>query len=470
MSKDSNKNNLEDFFRNSLQNYSENPSNDLWDRIEESIPAKPSRKLRPAYALLALLLLLTIGLGYEYFQFKNQMLSVNETVTKQNEELDELKDQLEAVKDQLQSTLETSTPPMDDEPTSEIIIKENQVISSINKLGAVLQSNPDLKNASIVDLGLIKENNVSKTDLVISENQNNPIQFEAPPTGEPTSLMVPSLIATKSVAVSSTNEINLPVLAVSEKKRKEFSVELFASAYKTFPNNASSKKNPSKVKNWKLSSDFGALFNLGVSKNWDVQIGVGYDKMVINDAVVTDLSYSRDELDPSRGIYTSYYSYTINTPSGEMEVNTALSNQRINDGRDIEEGDPFKLDLQYQDEVYYFQLPVFVRYKIGKGKYRFTLKSGIIQKFLLNEKIKLSAVDAGFDRLQNDMTHISSSQNSAATTSLDALLGAGAEFRLTANNSVHLQSIFKYSLKEIYSGTKPFSIGLQLGFQHKLNR
>ena len=67
MSKDSKNNNLEDFFRNSLKNYSENPSNDLWDRIEENIPPKPSKRLKPAYALLALLLLLTLGFGLRIF-------------------------------------------------------------------------------------------------------------------------------------------------------------------------------------------------------------------------------------------------------------------------------------------------------------------------------------------------------------------------------------------------------------------
>ena len=44
--------------------------------------------------------LLTLGFGYEYLQFKNQMLSVSETVNLQKQELDELKIELEEVKEE----------------------------------------------------------------------------------------------------------------------------------------------------------------------------------------------------------------------------------------------------------------------------------------------------------------------------------------------------------------------------------
>ena len=93
---------------------------------------------------------------------------------------------------------------------------------------------------------------------------------------------------------------------------------------------------------------FGGLFNLGLNRNWDIQLGVGFNKMVINDAVYADLIYSREEFDPSCGTYTSLYSYTVNTPSGEMIVNTLLSYQRINGGRQLEEGDPFQLESAIQ--------------------------------------------------------------------------------------------------------------------------
>ena len=467
MSKDSNKN-LEDFFRNSLKNYNAEPSNDLWDRIEDNIPAKPSKKVRPAYILLALLLLLTIGFGYEYFQFKNQMLSVNETVATQTQELNELKTQLETVKEQLQSTLQSAE--------NELVIKENEL--------AVGSSYSDSKNNKVTEtstpaIGIPSNSNpILTTDdqsgiIEIADNINQLAVVEIDPEiGEPLIDFEPikllDFITDKPVEAEFNTDKKLPLLAIPKKKGKELSVELYTSVLKTFPNSAKTTESQSSINNWKPSYDFGALFNLGLNKKWDVQIGVGYSKMVITDAISTELIYAREELDQSRGIYTSFYSYTVNTPSGEMIVNTSLANQRINDGRDVEEGDPFTLDLQYQDEIQYFQLPVFVRYKLGKGRYRFTMKGGIVQKFLLEEKIKLNAVNPEFDRLQNDMTQILSDQTSALTTSTDVLFGAGAEFRMSLKNSLHLQSVFSYSLQEIYPGMQPISVGLQLGFQHKL--
>ncbi len=462
MSKDSNKNNLEDFFRNSLKNYSENPSNDLWDRIEENIPPKPSRRLKPAYALLALLLLLTLGFGYEYFQFKNQLVTVNETVNAQKEELDDLKNQLEIVKEQIKTTLQ----PSNDEKFTKAAIQpsypkksENSTLSentSLNKDAVVFNAESDKRTT---------EQTKSKEIVAESEStfENSNISDEA--------INALNFITVKPIVAEYAIYKELPLLAVPKKKDKSFSLEAYTTVSKTFPNNSAKTDNQSKAKNRQLSFDYGGLFNLGLNRNWDIQIGVGFNRMVINDAVYADLIYARDEPDPSRdGTYTSLYSYTVNTPAGEMIVNTLLSNQRINDGRDLKEGDPFQLELQYQNEISYFQVPLFVRYKIGKGKYRFTLKSGFIQKFLLNEKIKLSSVNPEFDRLENDMSTISNNQTSASTTSVDAIFGAGTECRLSPKNSIHLQSTFSYSLQEIYPGLRPFSVGLQLGLQHKIGR
>lgn len=470
MSKDSNKN-LEDFFRNSLKDYSANPSNDLWDRIEENIPPKPSRKLRPAYILLALLFLLTLGFGYEYFQFKNQMLSVNETVTLQKQELDELKIQLDIVKEELHSSLQTTdNEVVGDDSGTEInvqqgILKGNEFLIHSNPiLTNSGSSNPISKvgNKSVITLTEENKNQI-KTVQIDAEIGNFSIGVEP-------EMSLDYLPTKPMIAESEENKI-LPLLAVvNEKKSKALSIELYTSVLKTFPNSIKTSGSQAKVKNWQLSSDFGALFNLGLSSKWDVQIGVGYNRMVINDAFSAELIYARDELDQGRGTYISSYSYTIDTPAGEMQINSSLSNRRVNDGRDLEEGDPFNLDLQYQDEIHYFQVPVFVRYKIGHGKYRFTLKGGFIQKFLLAESIKLSSVNPEFDRLENDMTAILGDQTSASTTSVDALFGAGAEFRLSLKNSIHLQSTFSYSLQEIYPGMKPYSVGLQLGFQHQLGK
>ena len=107
---------------------------------------------------------------------------------------------------------------------------------------------------------------------------------------------------------------------------------------------------------------------------------------------------------------------------------------------------------------------------MGKSKYRFTLKGGFVQKFLLDENIKVNSVNSELDRLKNEVSQFSDSQNSASTTSTDVLFGLGAEYKLSKKNAIHLQSVISYSLKEIYPGLKPVSVGLQLGLQHQIGR
>ena len=458
MSKDSN--NLEDFFRNSLKNYSENPRNDLWDSIEANIPPKPSRKLRPAYILLALLLFLLVGFGYEFFQFKNQIVAVNDTVINQKEELNELKKELETVKGQLEVASQTD-------------IDETKLSNNDDDSDGLATNNVSVltKKATNAKTTTIGKRNLVENAIPIVQNEE-PVEVEKEIATKP----LASRNATQSLDFITSkefeldqNDLQLSLLEPSPKTKagKTLSAEMFTSVFRAFPNNSGDK---AQVNKWKPSFDFGGLINLGLNDHWDIQIGVGYSKMILNDAVYAELNYAREELDQARGTYTSVYDYSVNTPSGEIMVNTLLSNQRINDGRDLQEGDPFKLGLQYQNELQYFQLPVFVRYKVGKGRYRFTIRSGIIQKFLLDETIKLSSVDPELDRLQNDKTNISSGENAVRTTSMDVLFGIGGEYRISRRNSLHLSSNFAYSLQEIYPETKPFSIGIQLGIQHKLGK
>ena len=470
MSKDSNKN-LDDFFRNSLKNYSENPSNDLWDRIEQNIPPKPVRKFRPAYALLALLLLLLIGFGYEYFRFNNRIVSLNETVTDQKQELESLKNQIEVLKQELEIVSQA--------PDNELVVEnESQAAASVdnswNFINKTEKSNPE--NSAAVKLDPIQSNEsvviIPAKEEVLAEEKITvqPIPKVESTMGQKLTTEI-DFLKSKPVFLENDIEKELPLLAVSSKREgKAFSIELYSSIMKTFPNSSKTSESKIKVKNWQPSFDIGTLFNLGLSKRLDVQIGVGYNRMVINDAFATELIYARDEYDQGRNTYTSAYNYTVDTPAGEMEFNSALSNRRENDGRDLEEGDPFRLDLQYTDEIHYFQVPVFVRYKMGSGKFRFTVKGGFIQKFLLDETIKVNSVNPEFDRLENDMTHLLGNQTTASTTSVDALIGAGAECRLSHRSSVHLQSIFSHSLQEIYPGMKPYSVGLQFGFQHQIGK
>ncbi len=466
MHNDPNNNNLENFFRKSLENYSEVPSDDLWDRIEGNIPPKPAKRFRAVYGLLALLLLLLFGLGYEYFRFSAKMNAVNETVALQKDELEGLKSELESIKSQLQSSLlppnnESSSgsviesvPPRHSE-TSETIFNKNAAPQIVAEQSGITSSPND--NFSNETAG----NEISAdplSDLTKTTNSNQTVLMDFAETKAPRLNATPYTLA------------GLPVLKSSDKNKRTFSVEIYASAWNTFFKGSGNSGQGFSFDNIKLSSDFGALFNLGLNKNWDVQVGVGYNNLIINDAVNTELIYSRDEYDPERDVYTSFYAYTVDTPAGEMLVNTSLSNQRINDGRDFEVGDPFQLKLQYQDVIRYFQLPVFLRYKIGSGKYRFTVKGGFIQKFLLSETIKLSAVNPEVDRLQNEKSYFSNNQTSASTTSMDVLFGAGTEIRLNPRNSFHLQAQFVHSLHEIYPGVKPWSVGLNAGLQHRIDR
>lgn len=102
MSEQIHKDNLEDFFRKSLENFGDEPSGDLWDKIEGGIPPKPRSNIgqRATWLAAALLvgLVLTWG-GYTFYQATDKVDSLSDTVAKQAEMIETLQNKVDGLHD-----------------------------------------------------------------------------------------------------------------------------------------------------------------------------------------------------------------------------------------------------------------------------------------------------------------------------------------------------------------------------------
>ena len=136
---------------------------------------------RPAYALVALLLFLVLGFGYEYFQFKSQLGTVNTTVELQKEELQSLKTQLNEVKEELKSNLEAANALQNANNQQVEATSPSTFYDSANKTE---KSNPDIQTPVAISADDGKNNaafndqkgDIAKSEIATSENLKEEIE------------------------------------------------------------------------------------------------------------------------------------------------------------------------------------------------------------------------------------------------------------------------------------------------------
>lgn len=96
MGKDLHNDNFEDFFRKHLNNFDDEPADDMWERIEPVIPPKPEIAWS-AYALPSALILsvaLLVFVGFKMFEYKKTSENLIEQLEESNREIESMNDDL----------------------------------------------------------------------------------------------------------------------------------------------------------------------------------------------------------------------------------------------------------------------------------------------------------------------------------------------------------------------------------------
>ncbi|MEL6864008.1 MAG: outer membrane beta-barrel protein [Bacteroidota bacterium] len=213
-------------------------------------------------------------------------------------------------------------------------------------------------------------------------------------------------------------------------------------------------------------------FELGYqwSPNWSVETGFIYERNKIQSRHRHQLRYNRNGERPTpNGELENDYQAILQTSYGEVQ--TDLSVTRASTTM-IEQFSFINMDLDTEQQLEFFKIPLLVRYQKGRGPFRWTIKTGFAASFLLRDQVSFLATRSLRSGIRG--RHLqgrrSRSLSQLNKTTIDYILGVGFAYQLAPHWQLNLEPTVSRSINPIYNEkdirTYPMSFGVQIGSRY----
>lgn len=286
----------------------------------------------------------------------------------------------------------------------------------------------------------------------------------------------PSIATDTILAIESPfTDLNKKNILVGDKVKKFYAGISIAPAY-TY-RKVISRRNPFITRtlnqNEKARFSFNAGIQLGYqfSKNWSIESGLTYSRQSTQYRAPKQVRYSMtNERLNSRGEFERDYNLDLETSSGNISTDIALA--RTSD-TSIPENDFINLVMTTKQQISYGSIPLILRYQAGSNKWKFGLKAGLLNKFVLDAYSKIESVTV----LRPGIRFISSSDfpKTRKLTNLKKyqthyLFGAGLSYYLNDRCWIYAEPTFSRSFNPSFQTrnfkTLPSVSSLELGFNY----
>lgn len=511
---DKNLHDIENLFKNALEDNEENPSQKAWDGIERKLDKDNVVSIKRKYDLLKkvalLLLLLVTGLGI--YVWKNQ----NKNPVKPNQDISGIGKGIKTKNDSL--TEESGS---------------RNLQKSANSLTFNKAKNPKLLTGDsnkIMDKPILKgqdvssqktSNSVTAKNLSNTSIQKNKIKFKTPDESLLSDVSKFSILKKGKLTKTSSNEVveiktqneidnnqlavdrNLPTIEALNPKNvgdiKSNTVDLFATrqsfqnialaqinpmmqiektivpkpsikssnqsrftitafyspniSFYHFENNVGSNSNNTnfeKSQTESYSSTLGALMEYNITKHWGLKSGITLATSNFN--LQPETLYARQD-------NTGGVKYKLITPLGEAYVLPSFSNNP-NIGDSI-------FSQSTTHTLQYLGIPLAVKYNFNKGKFTLNAFGGLSANFLTRGRITTELKNA------NDSEFETTDKIQGLNPFyFSGLAGIGVDYNVYKKLSVCFSSTFRFALNSINSNVPvasfPNSLGFGLGLKMKL--
>ena len=471
------KENLDNLFRESLDEFRQEPDPGVWERIQASLDKKARRRRRVvplwwqlggAAAALALLLFLLIP-GKEQTVPETAPISnspsINTPIGNSEEAVDNTQNGEEAVVVQHNDKNETPTKSVERAQIDQNTLDPGTAVASQNKVGQVTQT-PDLTENTIIQTQAGEDSaDPSKENTLVPEK--NAIA-EGSKIGEATDPSEATEIAAselEEVQEKKAREELLsapeedPLLKPDETKGKWAIGPSIAPVYFNGLGDGS-PIDQAFVSNEK-SGNFNMSYGLQVSYqvNKRLQIRSGLHKV--------DFGYNTNDIVFSSSLQTSAASQMKNvdySPSSEYLVvatqKTAPTKADVGIRNEIAARNTSRAGTMVQ-EFGYLEVPVELNYAIIDRTIGVHLISGISSLFLVDNTVSLES-DSGTTEVgqANNLNDVNFSAN----------LGFGVQYQVNDKIKLQVEPLLKYQLNT-FSDTsgqfRPYSIGIYSGIRYK---
>ncbi|MEM6966929.1 MAG: hypothetical protein AAF573_19345 [Bacteroidota bacterium] len=478
--KNSSKDNFEQFFKKSLEDYQEHPPDDFWSEMENRIPPPPAaefsfwKKTGGWRVLIVLLGVLLVG-GWQWWQQQKDVSSIHETIYLQNERIEKVEAQLDEVVLKRKDKKSNENLPIEREMDFMSMEKQNSGNDNYNGNdngngnGNDNGNDNDNDNDNVSEankvfafregtLALEKDRLKSSTDNFGESRVNSSVEadndtllaMEKIESAE----SIPSLVfevASSQGKCLTCIEDQLRLKLAPNKKR---GLEIFINASQLFPKldliNSGYKVDFKKGRDY----DFGLLYHIPIHRKWSIQLGFGVGNNNISTRFQKAFSYNDNENYITDDTYRTNYFYQLNTNyDGIVNFTTYLNNEKQNDGQDVLIGDAFTTEIQINKRQRYLTVPFFVKHQWyqGQGKLNWTWKLGVIQRlsYIYGESLSVNIDNFSNPRLSHHTTTIvdvGGAEEKRFDTTI--IFSAGGEYLIFRNVALVLEPTLKQALTQ----------------------
>lgn len=475
--KHSGKDNLEQFFQNSLENYGENPSADFWSEMEGRIPLPPVTstsfwKMNGWYFSLFLMIGMLCFISIQKWNNNRTLVDINKTIELQDQTINKISKELTDVQNKVLSELKVENQ------------KYREIGSNDKNFQQYIYKSKKGKNTS--DLSILKDSN-----NVITKLKSNFLKEKASEDylGNKTNLAKNASFNLSPISVvenisslyfeakfSDDNILELPkekTIKFNKIEKGGEGIEIFGGFHQAFPGlkNENSLLDFDKLIN--QESNVGLLFSFEMNKKWTFQVGLGFGNSKQTGIVKNNFLYADSEHEVSDGVVRTKYFLEFNTNYHDLvRFESFLLNYRQNDNQDLYGGDSFLADISLTKKSKYLFFPVYVKYYLPTKyqKINWSFKMGLVQRFVYieNEPTLISLSNFSNPRLEFSHTNIFIvNENLKKSYHAELIFGAGVEYLLSKDCTLILEPMYKKNMTSEGS-IRPHSFGIFTGVRWNL--
>jgi hypothetical protein len=183
----------------------------------------------------------------------------------------------------------------------------------------------------------------------------------------------------------------------------------------------------------------GATIEYKASKHWSAVAGLDWRKTNLTSTHQSEFKFKDGKHHHGGGHKHKHeFEYQLNTPTGvsslELRVEEKDTTQTIPDDEKL------AFEVKTSQSISYLSLPLAAKFALGKNRLRCYVKGGVAFNFLLDNGFNISEISSlnSHFKIRKEEPPTASKQNLQAV-SLDYLVAAGLEYRLTKSLILHLE-------------------------------
>ena len=471
MEKDSNKYNLEEFFRNQLENYdaAENgwnvPPDTVWEeaasRIREETKTSRINSIRKYlpfigiafFSLFAFQFVKNIQkvdqLSTELESIKTALASSQERIQELSEQRDNLyrfKGQPQGI-DAVSSGNSETNKPNEAAPVSPAgsMTRSLSTTQSTKRIFSepdppVQEQSLDLKNSAAATPPSAVQNPASSTSQAAAEIDNTDLALFRPLPGLPFS----DLQAQKKAL--DIEPVKTAQRKLSHQARiKGTAGPMLVSRNLTNPPEDFERKDDHQFR----GINAGLNLEWPLSYRWYVESGINYTRYAANSVHERHFHYSHsDENIPGLDPHDSYRHKSFHGPFGYVDTRLTLSRQP---GSTVSSHNRIDMTVRASSQVDYLSVPLLLNYRITLGRMGVLLRGGFFGSAQIGQKYAIENVEIDHEHLQFKRGETLSDFENLKPFHFQYLVGTGVEYWITPQYALHFESSFSRSLADISS-------------------